>query len=397
MRKNKNWAAQLKTITKLFLLPSPSRLGGLNGLSKIITPFKRIVKKRPKKLLASKLPNISAFDISKPISDLIDATRLKVPSTWPYSQTAFNDIRNKSDAAGQFLTKSYVKKIPSHTYKIFIPSNTDGKDLPLLIMLHGCTQNPDDFAAGTAMNEIAEEQKLIVAYPAQTQAANAQKCWNWFRTGDQLRGQGEPSIIAGITGEIIHDYPVDTTRVYIAGLSAGGAMAVTVATLYPDVYTAVGVHSGLPYASANNIPSALSAMRQGSYKAKHRQVEEAIQTAIPIIVFHGDHDRTVNATNGDHLIKQNIAAQDIEIDPESPQNISIQIGKTDGGYAYSTTCYHDSEGHSIAEHWVIHEGGHAWSGGNPAGSYTDPKGPNASREMLRFFLSHQSFQPRNGG
>ncbi|MDY7540392.1 PHB depolymerase family esterase [Undibacterium sp. 5I1] len=397
MRKNKNWAAQLKTITKLFRLPRSSGLGGLNGLSKVIMPFKHVVKKRPKKLPAFKLPNISALDISKPISDLIDATKLKVPATWPYSQTALDDIVNKAGAAGQFLTRSYVKQIPSHTYKIFIPGNTDGKDLPLLIMLHGCTQNPDDFAAGTAMNEIAEEQKFIVAYPAQTQAANAQKCWNWFRTSDQLRGQGEPSIIAGITEEIIHDYPVDTTRVYIAGLSAGGAMAVTVATLYPDIYAAVGVHSGLPYASANNIPSALSAMRQGSYRAKYQQVEESIQTTIPIIVFHGDKDRTVNANNGDHLIKQNIAAQDVEIDPESPQNISIQTGKTHGGYTYSTTCYHDSEGHSIAEHWVIHEAGHAWSGGNPAGSYTDPKGPDASREMLRFFLSHQSCQPRNGG
>lgn len=421
MRKNKNWIAQLKTITTLFRIASPK------GLSKIIMPFKRIVQKRSKKLSPFQLPTlptipripktpgVSNFDISKPVKNLRESNRIKVASTWPYSEAMPTDL----PAEGEFLTKSYVKEShdqtqgqgrtqihpqlvphihfhtksrPSHTYKIYIPSNSNDQPLPLLIMLHGCTQNPDDFATGTAMNLLAEEQKFIVAYPAQTQSANAQKCWNWFRTDDQSRGKGEPSIIAGITQDIIRDYPVDTARVYIAGLSAGGAMAVTVATLYPDIYAAVGVHSGLPYASANNVPSALSAMRNGSSQANCQQLDEAALTAIPMIVFHGDQDHTVNASNGEHLIQQNIAAQNIEIDSASPQNISVQTGKTDGGHTYSTTSYYDSDGHSVAEHWVIHGAGHAWSGGNPAGSYTDAKGPDASREMLRFFLSHQSLR-----
>src|SRR5690606_27913096 len=163
----------------------------------------------------------------------------------------------------RFIDGSYRNKTGLRNYKLYIPSSYDGQPLPLMVMLHGCTQDPADFATGTRMNEIAEEKQCFVVYPAQAQSANSARCWNWFKAIDQKRDQGEPSLIAGITRQVSDTYQIDAKRVYIAGMSAGGAMAVIMGTLYPDLYTAVGVHSGLPYASAQDLPSALAAMKNG--------------------------------------------------------------------------------------------------------------------------------------
>lgn len=278
----------------------------------------------------------------------------------------------------QFIDGQFSNHAGTRSYKLYIPSSYHGQAMPLLVMLHGCTQNPDDFAAGTQMNAVAEEQQCFVVYPAQTQGANSSRCWNWFNAIDQQRGQGEPSIIAGIAQQIIEQYPVNEREVFIAGLSAGGAMAVIVGTLYPELFAAVGVHSGLPFASAQDLPSALSAMKGGAMPKPGR---EAPAGGVPIIVFHGDRDNTVNLRNGDEVFAQGVRSQD-----GSGQASAASVdGSVPNGYRYTRTTQRQADGSPLGEYWVIHGAGHAWSGGSDAGSYTDGKGPDASREMMRFF------------
>jgi poly(hydroxyalkanoate) depolymerase family esterase len=311
-----------------------------------------------------------------------------------------DEVEIDASSAGRFIAGSYSNQAGSRTYKLYIPSSYHGQALPLMVMLHGCTQNPDDFAAGTRMNALAEEQQCFVAYPAQTQSANVSKCWNWFNAIDQQRDQGEPSIIAGITRQIISTQNIDASQVYIAGMSAGGAMAVIMGAHYPDLYVAVGVHSGLPYASAHDLPSALAAMKNSAAGQPARNGSTAGATArlngIPIIVFHGDRDTTVHPRNGEKVIAQNMpktvlqgarqqgagpASAATPIEPEP----SVRRGKILNGHAYTQTTHHNAEGQVVAEHWLIHGAAHAWSGGSKRGSYTDSKGPDATREMMRFF------------
>lgn len=296
---------------------------------------------------------------------------------------------------GQFLCKTFTNHAGTRDYKVYVPSMYAGQALPVMVMLHGCSQNPDDFARGTRMNTLAEERHCFVVYPAQTSSANSSKCWNWFNAIDQQRDHGEPSIIAGITQQVIDDYAVDTKRVYIAGLSSGGAMAIIMGTTYPDIYAAVGVHSGLPYGAAQDLPSALSAMR-GAAPQRHSMQGSASKAnarlaAIPIIVFHGDQDTVVNIKNSDQLMQQNVSAQPGN-SPASENrlnlNVIVQEGKIPNGHAYTCTSHHDENGDAVAEHWVVHGAGHAWAGGSKNGSYTDGKGPDASGEMMRFFFTH---------
>ena len=275
----------------------------------------------------------------------------------------------------QFIAGAYRNHAGSRNYKLYIPSSWHGQAMPLLVMLHGCTQNPDDFATGTRMNAVAEEKQCFVVYPAQSKGANSSKCWNWFNALDQQRDQGEPSIIAGIAQKISAEYGIDQSQVFVAGLSAGGAMAVIVGTLYPDVFAAVGVHSGLPFASAQDLPSALAAMRSG---AASLQQPSHPAKAIPIIVFHGDRDTTVHPRNGEQLMAQGLHSG-------ATQAPSVQSGTVPNGHSYTHTTHARQNGAPLAEHWVIHGAGHAWSGGSAHGSYTDHKGPDASREMMRFF------------
>jgi poly(hydroxyalkanoate) depolymerase family esterase len=289
---------------------------------------------------------------------------------------------------GQFLVSSYGNQAGRLAYKLYVPSGYHGQPVPLVAMLHGCTQSPDDFAAGTRMNLLAEEHPCLVAYPAQAASANSSKCWNWFRPSDQQRGQGEPSLIAGITRQIIRDYSVDAERVYVAGLSAGGAAAAIMGMTYPDLYAAIGVHSGLACGAAGDLPSAFTAMRQGEAVAMRRSGD--YRQMIPTIVFHGDEDSTVHPCNGDQVVAQVRAAAITGLQTRT------QHGRVPGGHAYSRTLHANARGQIILEQWVIHGAGHAWSGGSPAGSYTDPRGPDAAREMLRFFLEHRHPQAARG-
>ncbi|MGO4123825.1 PHB depolymerase family esterase [Inquilinus sp. YAF38] len=269
----------------------------------------------------------------------------------------------------------YADQGGSRPYKLFTPSR-HGHRLPLVVMLHGCAQTPDDFAVGTRMNELAEEQGFYVAYPAQIRSANASGCWNWFNAGDQRRSHGEPALIAGVTRQVMRDHPIDPRRVYVAGLSAGGAAAAILGVTYPDLYAAIGVHSGLACGAASDVASAFAAMRQGSSPAAGAG---RLRIAVPTIVFHGDRDTTVNPVNGDQVVAQTAAA--------AGSGTTIRRGTVPGGISYTCTARTDESGRPVSEHWVLHGAGHSWSGGSPAGSYTDPRGPDASREMLRFFSS----------
>ncbi len=257
--------------------------------------------------------------------------------------------------------------------------------MPLLVMLHGCKQNPDDFAAGTRMNELAQEHGWMVLYPGQSRRANQMGCWNWFQQVDQTRDEGEPSIIAEMTRLVIESHPVDPKRVFVAGLSAGGAMAAIMATTYPDLYAACGIHSGLPHAAANDVVTALRAMKHGP-SARGPAGSGGASRSVPTIVFHGDLDTTVHPCNGDEVIAQlRWRAFGAGNDEAVFESVSRMQGESPGGRAFTRTIHRDARGRIDAEHWVIHGAGHAWSGGSKAGSYADPLGPDASREMIRFF------------
>lgn len=280
----------------------------------------------------------------------------------------------------RFLAGDFRNEAGSRPYKLYVPSRYRDQPVPLIVMLHGCTQSPDDFASGTRMNEAAEEHDCLVLYPAQTMGANPSKCWNWFNAGDQQRDRGEPALIAGLTRQIMRDYAIDPRRVYVAGLSAGGAAAANLGTAYPDLYAAIGVHSGLACGAASDLPSAFTAMRQGGV-GRNGAPRGQRGRSVPAIVFHGDRDTTVHPCNGDAVIAQSA--------PASPLEIRVEEGGEPGGRAWRRTLHAQRNGEVILEQWVIHGAGHAWAGGSAAGSFTDPQGPSATREMLRFFLEHK--------
>ncbi|MCU0533278.1 MAG: PHB depolymerase family esterase [Hydrococcus sp. Prado102] len=281
--------------------------------------------------------------------------------------------RNEVLARGQFIDGSYSNQAGTRSYKLYIPSGYSGQALPLVVMLHGCSQNPDDFAAGSRMNIIAENQQFFVVYPTQNNAANPSKCWNWFKSSDQQRGRGEPSIIAGITKQIASTYNINAERVYVAGLSAGGAMAATMGALYPELYAAIGVHSGLAYGAARDLPSAFAAMQKGKQTDNHRRQTQFV----PTIVFHGDRDTTVNQCNAEQVLGQW---------GEKNLRASKNQQQVPNGRSYTRIIYRDKGDRIVMEQWLVHGAGHAWSGGSPHGSFTDPKGPDASLEMVRFFF-----------
>ena len=285
-------------------------------------------------------------------------------------------------AQGQWKDGSFARQGRTVAYKLYVPGDqprarpADGR--PLIVMLHGCTQSAADFAAGTQMHALAEAQGALVLYPEQNQQYNPQRCWNWFKPQHQQQGRGEPALLAALTQSIAAQYGADATRVYVAGLSAGGAMADILGHRYPDVFAAAGVHSGLSAGDANDMLSALAVMRSGP--AKQRKMGDSAGTALPTIVFHGDADATVNVRNGTAIVEA------VRFAADAPETTATTAPV---GLNATRTMYTTRDGVDRVEYWQLHGVGHAWSGGSPQGSFTHPGGVDASAEMLRFFMQHR--------
>jgi poly(hydroxyalkanoate) depolymerase family esterase len=313
---------------------------------------------------------------------------------------------------GKWASGSVSNSSVARGYKLWVPAGYNGRTpIPLLLMLHGCTQTPDDFAAGTRMNDVADANRFLVVYPEQPSEANAYKCWNWFLPEHQSRGAGEPALLAAVVEQVRASYKVDGQRIYVAGISAGAAMAVICGATYPDIFAAVGVHSGLQYKAATNLAEALAAQTKGAGPDPNRQGLLAYQTIngakpgarkarVPVIVFQGSLDAAVNPVNADQVVKQWAQTDDYLDDGGDNNTVDDQAdattsGAVGGGYTYTKQVYNDAAGKPIMEKWIVQGMKHAWSGGSASGSYTDAKGPDASAEMWRFFRSYKLDSPRS--
>jgi len=283
---------------------------------------------------------------------------------------------------GRFIAGRHACESGARGYKLYIPAApvAPGTRRPLVVMLHGCTQNPLDFAIGTKMNELAEQHGCLVLYPEQDASANHNRCWNWFEPAHQARGAGEAEIIAGMTRAIVAEHDAEPSQVFVAGMSAGGAMAAILGAAYPELYAAIGVHSGLPAGSARDMITGLQAMKK---PGRGRSLREAV----PLIVIHGDADHVVSAANGEAVLQQFVGAH-AGLHPAPLTRASSEQNM--GGRRCTRATWHDQEGRPMAEHWTVHGAGHTWSGGCASGSHTDATGPCASSAMLRFFLGERS-------
>jgi len=315
-----------------------------------------------------------------------DSAQDSVPPASPFTARTGQegDSHAPRPAPATFKSDVFANEGISWPYRLYTPPGTHDEPLPLIVLLHGCTQTATDFALGTAMNDLAEQKKCYVLYPEQIQRANSSRCWNWFEPGNQQRGRGEPGMIAALVQEVMATRKVDASRVYVTGLSAGGAMAAVMAGLYPDVFAAVGVHSGLPCGAAHDIPSAFNVMRSGNPPRATGRAKTA--NAMPTIVFHGTADKTVHPDNGEHIVTAAVKAAQ-----SSGVTLVRHEIRQDGGSARAATRtrYTAMDGTPWVEHWEVDSGPHGWSGGDTAGSYTDPTGPSASGAMLEFFLRHR--------
>lgn len=343
---------------------------------------------------AKRLEEGRVFDmepVRAPAVEPADTLPPSNPTSAPDPQPAPTRTIPGVDGPGLFLKGRHGEAGASRAYRLFVPPGHFDHPPALVVMLHGCTQDPEDFARGTAMNRHALEQGFFVLYPEQSKKANPMRCWNWFKLSDQARGSGEAALLTSMVEAVVREHQLDRNRIYVAGLSAGGAMAAILAHAYPDVYAAAGVHSGLAAGAAGNVMAAMSVMRHGQSGPVAMPPRGAQGPVVPVIAFQGDADGTVHPRNGEQLLAsvlQNaVAANALSAGEAAAPDIGA--GASPGGQRFTRSAYRDAQGKVLAEYWELHGAGHAWAGGSPDGSYTDSQGPDASAEMLRFFFSHR--------
>lgn len=298
-------------------------------------------------------------------------------ATGPALRTANGQVSPRIPSEAHYLTRRHRSAAGARGYRLYLPASHPERPKGLILMLHGCDQTPDDFAIGTHMNALAEKHGLALAYPAQSRRQNRGGCWNWFMPRNQMRGTGEPAILAALTRKLMREFGLGRKDVFVAGLSAGGAMATILADLYPDVFAAAGVHSGLARGAAWDTLSAISAMHNGGAPNGIAAILSGRAGPVRRIIFQGADDRTVNPLNAGYMVAAEMGAD------AAPARVGRRCVR---GRDYSRSFYTDSEGAVRIELWMIEGSGHAWSGGRAAGSYTDTKGPDASAQMVRFFL-----------
>ena len=371
---------------------------GASGADQAVSdvPFRETLKKPPANEPAFRTP------VDAPAAAPVVKENTEAPAAEAQSAPSVRPAR-----AASFAELSFRSSDTTHAYRLYVPG-FDGTEtpvgdaaspalLPLVVLLHGCKQDAADFALGTGMNALAETEKYLVLYPEQSSNANSMRCWNWFDAAHQSRDSGEPKMIAALIRQVIKTHGADPSRVYIAGLSAGGAMAAIMAGLYPELFAAVGVHSGLPPGAATDVISAFSAMRRGARKgraasgsANDANASDNDAFVMPTIVFHGSADKTVNPDNGEQITEAALAAiKGAGVVLKKVEQSEDSSGASSGRRDTTRTIYRAADGKPFVEHWSIGSGPHAWSGGDAAGSFTDPHGPSASQAMVEFFLQHR--------
>ena len=298
----------------------------------------------------------------------------------------------KAKAGGSFTTGTF----DGRGYKLFTAAVSGAR--PLVVMLHGCTQDPDDFAKGTRMNAIAAAEGFDVLYPAQTRQDHPMACMPWYEPGEQARGKGLAAQIVGMIDQVEKDHKLDRKRVFVAGMSAGGAFASGLVASYPDVFAAVGVHSGLEYGASTSQWTAQMAMSIGGPDpdTAGRKAYEAMgprARVMPAIVVHGAADYTVATKNADQVARQWAQTNDLATNGKADDDIDStpDAQKTEqapGGRTFTRYTFHDGAGKPVVEQIMVQGMGHAWAGGDKAGTYTDPQGPDASKLMWDFFAAH---------
>jgi len=347
--------------------------------------------------LSGRPPVPASPDASPASQDVIDVPSREIPADPALpSPRSPAPHPGRSAAPASFIHDTFAASHLRYRYRLYVPSRPDASQaLPLIVMLHGCKQDSADFALGTAMNALAERHQALVLYPEQLRSGNAMGCWNWFDPAHQQRGSGEPAMIAALAQQVARDHGGDPRRIHVAGLSAGGAMAALLGQLYPDVFAAVGIHSGLPAGAAGDVQSAFAVMRQGAGRGGRGTRGTTGEQAVPTIVFHGTGDKTVAPGNADAIVKAQLAAWDAagvtltqaanaNADADSDASTAAHAGR--GTRKTTRTQWLDAAQRPVLERWTISAGPHAWSGGDAEGSFTDPKGPDASAAMMAFFL-----------